>query len=448
MPNYTRTYGPGFTGIASGETASYPVSCANRTLGPWGFWASGPAYFGYQKTVISSVTPGYFKKKAAGEILPSNIFYSRERSRINTGNTLFYTEAVASTCTPPLNSQGWYRGQYWGVYVSFYGLDSVDTNALPGIGVTDNLIRQVATQVRADRQKGKANLVESLAESHQAYDLFRHPFKGTIDFLDAFTKHKDYLRLQKMKRQFRNPRLDSIEKRVAYYRRRGKKGALLATLLASEWLRFRYGITPLMKDVQALMVALAKGYEKAPSVHRTLVTKSATGQKVSNLSKINGSYEYFYTFSQTSEFSVRGYARDMYKHDPFVELGLTFQNVVGVAWELTRFSFVVDWFVNVGDLLYANIPRVNVTTVSEGYSTRHTIGVATACNRVVSLSPSVSSVHGYPSDITVYREVVKNRSPLLPNASLVINYDFGFDKVNRVLDAASLVVQKLRGLSF
>jgi hypothetical protein len=448
MPSTIRTYG-NLTGTVYCETATYPVSCANRTLSPWTLLVTSTPAFGLKKTVWSETTPGFYRMKKRGELIPSHPFESTQTSRVNTGYSQFYTENVATSCSgPTLLGQSHYRGQYWGFVVANFSLDGVDQTTRPSQVARDNLLRQVATQVRADRQKGKANLVESLAESRQAYALFRHPLVNVVKFLDDFIRHRNYIKLQEMKRKFRSSQRKTVEGRVAYYAKQGKAGVILSTLLASEWLRFRYGITPLMKDIQALMEALKHGYEAAPTVHRTLVTKSIVRQSVSQRSLVAGSYEYFYTHAQTSEFSIRGFSRDLYKRDAFDELGLTLHNIIGVGWELTHLSFVVDWFVNVGDLLYANIPRVSLTPINAGYFTVDKVTVVNSPTSFVSLAPSVVTTHGGPTDIVVYNYTNKTRGIRLPNASLVINSDFGFDGLNRVLDSAALVVQRLRGLSF
>jgi hypothetical protein len=129
-------------------------------------------------------------------------------------------------------------------------------------------------------------------------------------------------------------------------------------------------------------------------------------------------------------------------------------NIAENAWELIPFSFVVDWFVGVGDFLH-NITALAGLTFENGSITRHRDGVRTEILRNDRGSPGgVYSYSGkyYGQDlyagttIATYRFKLKKRSlfgalPPLPN----IRLGTGLNK-KRTLDAISLSVGLLSSL--
>jgi hypothetical protein len=112
-------------------------------------------------------------------------------------------------------------------------------------------------------------------------------------------------------------------------------------------------------------------------------------------------------------------------------------------------SFVADWFANIGDLIYANIPRPNVSAMGGSWFVvdRKTVVVAP---KQLTYTDSGYALQGSLGDY--YREVVtsKVRHPKIEisDSGLVIKSDFRFDNWNRCADAAALLKQSLHRLIF
>jgi len=145
-------------------------------------------------------------------------------------------------------------------------------------------------------------------------------------------------------------------------------------------LEIQYGWKPLLNDCYQLMTALNHYYGK-PRLQR--YTSSATHRRLYT----DGNFRYF--LSTHFHNSVKIIFEQKEIMDPTRELGLT--DPLSVAWELTPFSFVADWFIPIGTYLEAinTIPHLegrflvmnrarSVTTYnrfdggfrkSEGYST-------------------------------------------------------------------------------
>lgn len=125
---------------------------------------------------------------------------------------------------------------------------------------------------------------------------------------------------------------------------------------AGNWLEYRYGWLPLYSDVYGLMTAAydfgrkpvvchASGHGRDSWSVTTTVAESGTmtfaGPGAYNITRSSSyelCYDVNYIFTIENETLLQAN-----------RLGLG--NPAGIAWELVPFSFVVDWFVNVGDVL-------------------------------------------------------------------------------------------------
>jgi hypothetical protein len=161
------------------------------------------------------------------------------------------------------------------------------------------------------------------------------------------------------------------------------KGTGKSKALADNWLAYRYGWAPLLSDVYGSMVAL---YE----YHRRKHIGFASGHASTTYNEgwITSNYGYgstyydsssWYKTSQDGAFSVKkrrsyelsyhvGYIYRVTNANAALSQSLGLSDPVSVAWELVPFSFVADWFVNVGDVL----EQIGVFTGKEfitGYET-------------------------------------------------------------------------------
>lgn len=127
----------------------------------------------------------------------------------------------------------------------------------------------------------------------------------------------------------------------------------IASDASSRWLQYRYGIIPLLGDVEALhdifyVDALEPIGTSLMSTRYRIKTDARVGgtpdlrgsMSVSGTSKIVAEVKLYYKTSSINELKIK-------------RLGLSLRDMPSTIWELIPFSFVIDWFVNFGDYFSA-----------------------------------------------------------------------------------------------
>jgi len=136
---------------------------------------------------------------------------------------------------------------------------------------------------------------------------------------------------------------------VKELKRRGiPLGSLKATkMLGDLWLQYRYGIMPLMYSARDIIKLL----EKNP----TFVTKRhKVSVPIQDLDRPDDPVYFYQTLEGTLEYkiTVKG-GWKLGSNSDRIDI-----NPITTAWALTPLSFVVDWFVNIGDWLGAYVRTI------------------------------------------------------------------------------------------
>lgn len=146
--------------------------------------------------------------------------------------------------------------------------------------------------------------------------------------------------------------------------------------LANKWLEYSFGWKPLMSDIYGAAEEIHKSvHEGFPYYVRT----TGSQRKSSSVMVPHASGSYLAQFDEKCE--LRAKARFTVRNSSvktLVQLGLT--NPAEIAWEVVPFSFVIDWFVPVGNFLSSLDALVGVQdlTVCRGYKTTSEWTVLTA----------------------------------------------------------------------
>lgn len=121
--------------------------------------------------------------------------------------------------------------------------------------------------------------------------------------------------------------------------------------LANRWLEYQYGWKPLMGSIYDGIGLLQKGFRSKEMIFRGSSTASDSASR--NYTE-NANYGCYMDCVKTDSYSARTtytYKVSNAVIDRVDAAGLL--NPLSIAWELTPFSFVLDWFVPVGNVLSA-----------------------------------------------------------------------------------------------
>lgn len=147
--------------------------------------------------------------------------------------------------------------------------------------------------------------------------------------------------------------------RKAKSRSRRRNLIAAAEKRASSWyLEFTFGVQPLIEDIESLYGAFCKERAEVERIHARWTEK---GETRSFSTAAFCSSRILMDRTDTNRTVVRSTCTGAIKHviperpnsleGTAEALGITIQQVIPSIWELTPFSFLVDYFVNIGDLL-------------------------------------------------------------------------------------------------
>lgn len=167
---------------------------------------------------------------------------------------------------------------------------------------------------------------------------------------------------------------------IRHARNRNRRDAL--GRLSDNWLEWNYGIAPTVSDLEDQSFAIWRAYDRSvygvDSKHvkgwAQSQTNSSTNTGNLSLNTPNGSSKpriyYADSMTDTKYVAFYGAVRTL-RSDSFVEnlqqdLGLGLRSFVPTLWELVPYSFIVDQFTNIGQIIDALVfPRSDVLWVNK-----------------------------------------------------------------------------------
>lgn len=407
--------------IASGSAGISEVKDQTCAQVNWTTNYTFPAQkVGSLEVMSDEVTPRFKSRQAKGSIF-MNPMSKRKTSCIlygGTGGPDYQAIAGPYGCSTTLQwSKQRQSGNIFGSFVHFaLGLTDNGSFISPSHLVTPSevsrLIADVNTSCWADRQLADSNLFESVAEYRQTMRMFGDLFLRTRKYFEQF---------------FRQHPVWPV---------------------ASTYLMIRYGIMPLVRDVQGIV----KGLEK-PRNKRVRKTTRKQGNlfrsSTSTLTFSNGNYRVNINRETNDEVLVRAMSIDEYNATLAANIGFTDNGLIVTPWELIPWSFVLDWFVNVGKYLQALVPMQGRQQLGSCYVVRRmTSDLYTAAGT----SPVSGGTWTWQIDRPLNGSMLctietVDRYPSLAPPSLILKPNFRLDEYTRAADALALVTQIVRKIA-
>lgn len=231
---------------------------------------------------------------------------------------------------------------------------------------------------------------------------------------------KDANTLYRAARDVRRGRFRAAAQRLGISQPRGLSGR--STMFASNWLKYQFGYKPIVSDMVGLMKATCKTFSqdqfidlRASETIETPFFKEKVGWV--GIFCSTGWINVNYDVSGTTLVTAKVGYKIRVSNPASATMASLSVNPVAVAWELVPFSFVVDWFVNVGQCFSALGAWSGKEFVS-GYRTKVSRCTAKAsAGQVIapadfSSSASVSSSHlGKVMNLSIDRAVLTGPLP-------------------------------------
>lgn len=338
--------------------------------------------------------PGFHKRKARGHLLPHTYFRKWEGQCSDTGITK-YRATFKSSC-----------GDCSPSYTHTHLNDVPLTNITPSLALFENKLNDLNLSLDYLVQKAAADAYASgydgltfLAELGKTRQLVR---KGMSRLIEILSNPGNVIRA---------------------LRENGKSWRRLTKISAQEWLEFRYGWRILWYDMQEISKAMSSLDEEWSRVTRTAgLTTSIQDVIEQDLTHSIRSGTVGIDFLRVSTLNWSLGSRGVVTAD--IRPPKLQTNFVVTAWELTTFSFVVDWFINVGQWLEA----LSFAAITTKYSASSGIGLklqASATSTHTGISGSRAScctgVTGFSGSATsegIYLLRTPSPVPFLPQVEL------------------------------
>lgn len=410
----TRTRGQYVPGPTPFSEARFRT-CAetNWSLGGYG----NACLAGEKETMSDVVIPGFDRRKSLGEVFFNDMTQTKIKASLTGGEWGWKKLSTASPdCTNPIQRQE-HRGitpgfmAHWARTTQSGSIRELAVSPIITSNEESDAVTEATTRCLSNRGRSDSNLWESMAEINKTLQMVRKPLQSIYRLTTKAKTEK--LKLIKQLGSDYNP--------------------------ASLWLQYRYGILPLVRDIEGILRGLKEktGHVRTTSRGNVSLSRSNTVQFVSSISPLNVTV----LEQTTDDLQVRAMSLDEYVASVESNVGFTTKGLITLPWELIKLSFVVDWALNVGDYLGAISP-------SPGFKQLGSCVVVTRTTRCVSscLNTAITVTWGEitqsVSGVATIQKITKTRRAL-GKPGLVVKADFRLDDNTRLADAFSLLAQQL-----
>lgn len=436
------------TNVKKGSAARVRTRDTLRPSGRFGSWASGPAAnssnqslylspLGAQEVMSDVVQTSFEARRSSGEVM----FNPMQQTRLIV--TSSSVSPITVQISPPnlVGQRYGYNGDYLLARVggSFstdpqrvtYGLIPKKLTNLP----VGRAIAEACT--KAIRPPSEASLLVSLAEMDKTGRLVPDLLRN---WSTLFQRLNQDVRITRHLTELQSAKRLSTRNLAA-----------LERTVTETWLSMRFGVRPLIMDTLGVLKAMNGSYDSEEAVRLTSRGKADVAESdVQSVEWYDGpSYRDYVTISRHHSLKVRAMSLWEVRMDMLRNAGVSLSAVPEAIIDLVKFSFVLNWVINVNDFFAALGALADPALHNLGgcYVVEETIQSIWQCTG--SMYPSTTYAVERPcSGIVQATLVEKRRTPAQLNQQmkLVVRADpMKFTRDLRLLDAVALLRQQLRG---
>jgi hypothetical protein len=372
-------------------------------------------------TTTDVVTPGFEKLRRQGKLIVSP-YTSTTETQQGSGlysRVRFTAESCAAThAHNEFDTMG--PVAYWILNGGLAGSKRLSPVSLITDAEIAKAISIAATQAWANASGHSAGILQDIAEMRQTLSMFTRPLSSIQPLLRSITRSKKGV--------------------LATAKDIGSASQSSARNL---WLQYRYGIRPLVSSVKGILDSL----NKPKGVHRSTYRGFYSLVRMSSAPGSGNAWEVTinYNDDRTDKVNVRAGLVLEESLSMATRLGVDAGGMLALPWELVPFSFVADWFINVGSFLEALVPAMSKDPLASWVTTERLQTRRWYITSTAAINPAISTVVRSAQETRFATWKTKKRVPGIPLPSITRKPQ-SLGKVFsdlRMVDAYALASQQL-----
>lgn len=397
---------------------------------------------GSSGTIRNFVVPDFFRSLNRSTI-PFKMGYRPTTSYSRTGSYLFFDsiDIDASTNDGPLSV----RFSDVTAVVKPHTFD-YSSKLAPRVG---KKLQAFNNQYGVSLAEGKETLSYLLLLFKRMRRALSALRRGDVRALRAAIGNLDFDSMRKAAIRIRRNVSSSLKSLISV----PKRGSWQKVSTGNLWLEFRYGLTPLYYEICAVISDFTRSTRQLVKQYRYSVGhgEDADLETVHYLN--GGGLSVNITVSAQARHRVGYILSDI---DGFMEINsdgsyqsisdletmiIRFLDPASMAWEVTPYSFVVDWFINIGDALQYTGSLYNQVKIIDGYS-RFDYKIKKVNIDITSEFWPDFRVNSVRSSYTYSLPYIRNWTDSFPRISPEV--DMSFSSFKHLVDAIFLVTQRMK----
>jgi hypothetical protein len=413
------TYLPAAQGQRKWSSCSGPTDWSNdATLN------SPPAGLnGQNESIYDYVVPRFHARVKAGEVFSNPLFH--EKVVVETKLNGSWSQAATGN---PWNCSGTQR-IHEARQLGFSILASIPIVSIPGYTywpqertlISGNEISRITdiatTECLNQRGRSDSDIWEAVAELDKTLHLLRGPLLQLSDLSQRL--HRSIVTNQKSR--------------------------ALVKEISDNYLLYRYGISPVLKDIASILKTFERQLGKQRRTSRgkdeLFIEGSDTGSILYGSSRN--------TWVRNTQHRVTVHASSLDEVDMSImnNIGFSLKGLLTLPWELLTYSFVYDWLANIGSYIGASIPAIGYKPLSSAITTTEVLTTVYTVSSAQATGTAPWVYTGNMSGTIAITRITTKRTPGLGRPALRTSSSLKLDKFTRAADMIALIASRFNNIS-